>query len=146
MGAPDGIQHFAQRDGTYCDSIAYDLLARDALDGLGPETSFSQEYGQDCLIYAYLALDIRSEAPIEADAGVVDAGGADAGAADGGSVDGGSAADGGPRDVGAGIDAGGPTTGTTGGCGCSVPRGQDLDGAAYLALASLALAARRRRR
>lgn len=148
IGAPDGMQHFAQRDGAFWDSIRYDLLARDALDGLGPSTQFSQEYGQDCLVFAYIALDIRSEAPVEVDAGVVDGGGADGGGVDGGAngdvVDAGTALDTGPRDVGVGIDGGGPTTGTTGGCGCSASG--ERSGGMWLALVALAIAARRRRR
>jgi MYXO-CTERM domain-containing protein len=251
IGAPDGRQHFAQRDGAFWDSINYDLLSRDALDDLGPSTSFSQEYGQDCLVFAYLALDIRSvlvdpdgdgvdevldncddvanpeqsnsdtdtfgdacdncpgdanetqqdadgdgvgdrcdicsrvSDPDQADCDGDERGDAcdncprnanptqidldgngigddcedvppdecvapmlDASIADGGPLPDGGGADGGSRDAGMGLDGGGPTTGTTGGCGCSVPRGHDLRGAAWFALASLALAlaARRRRR
>jgi MYXO-CTERM domain-containing protein len=246
--APDGMQHFAQRDGAYWESITYDLLALGRLGGLGPSSQFTQGYRQDCLVFAYLALDIRSVlvdpdgdgvdavldncddvanpeqtngdtdtfgdacdncpgvanetqqdadgdgagdlcdvcelvadpdqadcdgdgagdacdvCPRNADPTQIDSDGdgigdacedappdecvapmLDASTADGGgpTPDSGGA-DGGSRDAGMGLDAAGPITGTTGGCGCSVPG--ERSGGMWLVLVALALAACRRPR
>lgn len=59
ISPPDGVQYYAGRDGSYWDSLNYDLSTHGVLDAIGPTMRFTQEYGTDCLVFAYLALDIR---------------------------------------------------------------------------------------
>jgi len=88
--------------------------------------------------------------PPPVDAGVPDAGEADAGETDAGEADAGTPVrDAGPFDAG-GLDAGGLDAGagavSSGGCGCSVPRGPDGHGAGFALFAlALGLVVRRRR-
>lgn len=145
VASPGGMQHFRGRNGSYWDSVVYDLLELDRLEGTGPESELTQEFGGDCLVFAYAALDIRSEGSVDIDAGTPDAGALDAGIVDGGSGLDASIADGGGADAGMRPDAGAPTTGTTGGCGCAVPRERDLSGAVWWVICTAALLARRRR-
>ena len=88
--------------------------------------------------------------PPPVDAGMPDAGEADAGETDAGEADAGTPVrDAGPFDAG-GLDAGGLDAGagavSSGGCGCSVPRGPDGHGAGFALFAlALGLVVRRRR-
>jgi hypothetical protein len=153
---PDGIQHYAEREGAFWESLSYDLVALDTisdpLDEIGPTLRFTQEFGQDCVVFAYLALDVRSALPAAIDGGMPDGGTsmADGGSTSdgGGATDGGSTADGGidagsPRDASSAFDAAGPLVGSTGGCGCAVPRDDARPSPWWIALLATAVLVRR---